>query len=308
MASKQLNQMVELYASIKERASKPDLDLATIRDIAENLHLAATEPGAVTYAEVDADGVPALWCIPQGCDVDRVLLHSHAGGTVVFSMYSDRKAVGHIAKAAGVCALVLHYRRSPEHKFPAQIDDVEKAYHWLLAQGIRPENIASIGHSIGGNIAVSLAVTLREKGAPLPAAILSVSPWCDIEMNNETLESNAETDALLSRPLVETFRELWIGGTGAAWSDPRVNPLYADLTGLPPIMVYYGAHEILAGEAVEFAKRAKDAGVDVSLHSLPKGQHNFIWGAGRVPEADQAIKEIGAWLRSKLGQAVLAAA
>jgi epsilon-lactone hydrolase len=84
--------------------------------------------------------------------------------------------------------------------------------------------------------------------------------------------------------------------------------LYADLTGLPPIMVYYGAHEMLAGEAVEFAKQAKDAGVDVSLHSLPEGQHSFIWGAGRVPEADQAIKEIGAWLGSKLGQAVLAAA
>ena len=84
--------------------------------------------------------------------------------------------------------------------------------------------------------------------------------------------------------------------------------LYADLTGLPPIMVYYGAHEVLAGEAVEFAKRAKDADVDVSLCSLPEGQHNFIWGAGRVPEADQAIEEIGVWLQSQLALAALAAA
>ena len=98
----------------------------------------------------------------------------------------------------------------------------------------------------------------------------SASPWCDIEMKNETLESNAETD-------------------------------------LPPIMVYYGAHEMLAGEAVEFAKRAKDAGVDVSLRSLPEGQHNFIWGAGRVPETT-AIEEIGGWLRSKLALAALVAA
>jgi len=198
---------------------------------------------------------------------------------------------------------VPNYRRAPEHKFPAQIEDVEKAYRWLLAQGIRPENIASIGHSICGNFAVSLAVTLRDKGKPLPAAILSVSPWYDIEMKNETLESNAETDALLSRSLVETLRELWIGGTGVARNDPRINLLYADLSGLPPIMVYYGAHEMLAGEAIEFAKRAKDAGVDVSLHSLPEGQHNFILGAGRVPEVDQAIQEIAGWLRSKLGLA-----
>jgi len=305
MASEHLKHMNELYASIKERISKPNLDLATTRDIVENLHLAATEPEGVTYGEVDADGVPALWCIPEGGDQDRVLLHSHSGGTVVTSMHTDRKAIGHIAKVVGVRALVLNYRRSPEHKFPAQIDDVEKAYRWLLAQRIRPENIATIGHSIGGNLAVSLAVTLREKGAPLPAAILSVSPWYDMEMKNETLDSNAGTDALISRRSLEMFRESWIGDTGVARNDPRVNLLHADLSGLPPIMVYYGAYEMLAGEAIEFAKRAKDSGVDVSLYSLPEGQHNFIFGAGRVPEVDRAIEEIGAWLRSKLGLAAM---
>jgi len=308
MASEQQKQMNELYASIKERLSNPDIDLATRRDIAENFHLAATEPEAVTYAEVDAGGVPALWCVPAGYDPDRVLLHSHAGGTVITSMHTDRKALGHIARVVGARVLVVNYRRAPEHKFPAQIDEMERAYRWLLARGIRPENIASIGHSVGGNLAVSLAVTLREKGVPLPAAILSISPWYDMEAKNETLETNAETDALISRQAVEMFREAWIGGTGVAWNDPRVNLLYADLTGLPPIMVYYGAHEMLAGEAVEFVKRANDAGIDVSLHSLPEGQHNFIWGAGRVPEADQAIEEIGGWLRSKLGHAALAAA
>jgi acetyl esterase/lipase len=223
-------------------------------------------------------------------------------------MHTDRKAIGHIAKAVGVRALVLNYRRAPEHKFPAQIDDLEKAYRWLLAQNIRPENIASIGHSIGGNLAVSLAVTLRDKGVPLPAAILSVSPWYDMEMKSETWESNAATDLLLTRRTVEGFREAWIGGTGVALNDPRVNMLYADLIGLPPVMVYYGEHEVLVGEAIEFAKRAKDAGVDVTLRSVPEGQHNFILGAGHVPEVDRAIEEIGGWLRSRLGVAALAAA
>jgi acetyl esterase/lipase len=155
---------------------------------------------------------------------------------------------------------------------------------------------------------VNLAVTLRDKDVPLPAAILSVSPWYDMEMKNETWESNAATDVLLTKQTVEGFREAWIGGTGVAKNDPRVNMLYADLTGLPPIMVYYGAHEMLVGDAIEFAKRAKDAGVDVTLRSLPEGQHNFILGAGRVPEVDRAIEEIGWWLRSQLGLAVLAAA
>jgi monoterpene epsilon-lactone hydrolase len=142
-------------------------------------------------------------------------------------------------------------------------------------------------------------VTLRNEGVPLPGAILSVSPWYDMEMRNETLESNAETDALLSRPALEMFRESWIGDTGVARNDPRVNMLRADLSGLPPIMVYYGAYEMLAGEAIEFAKRAKDSGVDVTVHSLPEGQHNFILGAGRVPEVDRAIEEMARWLRSK---------
>jgi acetyl esterase/lipase len=185
---------------------------------------------------------------------------------------------------------------------------VDQAHQWLLAQGYRPENLVSSGHSIGGNFAVSLAVRLRDKGIPLPAAILSISPWYDMEMKNETLERNADTDKLLSRPLLEFFRESWIASTGVTRDDPRINMLYADLTSLPPIMVYYGDAEMLVGEAIEFAQRAKDASVDVSLHSVPEGQHSFIMGAGRVPEVDEAIEQMGRWVRSKLGLAAKAAA
>src|SRR3984893_11526022 len=137
--------MNQLYASIKERLSNPDIDLATRRDIVENFDLAATEPQTVTNAEVDAGGVPALWCIPEVCDPDRVLLHSHAGGTVVTSMHTDRKALGHIAKVVRARVLVVNYRCAPQHKFPAQIEDVERAHRWLLARGLRPENIARVG-------------------------------------------------------------------------------------------------------------------------------------------------------------------
>jgi acetyl esterase/lipase len=104
-------------------------------------------------------------------------------------MSSDRKAAGHLAKAAGIRALVLDYRRSPENKFPAQQDDVETAYRWLLAQGYRRDKIASGGHSVGGNLAVSLAIRLRDQGLPLPGAILAVSGWYDTELKNPTLQT-----------------------------------------------------------------------------------------------------------------------
>jgi monoterpene epsilon-lactone hydrolase len=301
MASKQAVQFANFFAALRTRFSNPDLDLPTIRDVLETMHLATKEPEDVTYAEEDAGGVEALWCIPASSGSDRVMLHNHMGGTVVTSMHSDRKAAAHIAKAAGVRSLVLNYRRSPENKFPAQIDDVDKAYNWLLDKGYQPENIASVGHSIGGNLAVSLALRLRDKGASLPGAILSISPWFDIAMTNRTIDSNADVDKLLTRPLLEFFRASWLDGTGVEWNDPRVNLLSADLSGLPPIAVYYGTDELLAGEAIEFADRAKAAGNDISLYPVPAGQHSFIIGAGRVPEVDLAVTEMGRWVRSKLG-------
>jgi monoterpene epsilon-lactone hydrolase len=128
MASVQSDHLAEVFGSVQDRLNNPNLGLPTIRDILEALGNVAKEPESVTYAEVDAGGVPALWCIPEGCDTDCVLLHCHAGGSVVFSMNSDRRAAGHLAKAAGIRALVVDFRRSPENKFPAQPDDVETAY------------------------------------------------------------------------------------------------------------------------------------------------------------------------------------
>lgn len=300
MISKQSDDLAELFGAVRDRVNNPNLDLSTVRDICGALSDAGTEPEGVTYEEVTAGGVPALWCIPRGCDDGGVLLYCHAGGTVLFSMHSDRKAAGHLAKAAGVRALVLNFRRSPEYKFPAQQDDVEMAYRWLLSQGCRPDKIASCGHSVGGNLAVSLALRLRDQSIATPAAILSISAWYDTELKNPTLKSNAETDKMLSMPLMEFFRESWLGGTGVLHNDPRVNLLYANLVGLPPINIYYGAHELLAGEVLEFADRAKAASLEMSLHSVPAGQHLFLLGAGRVPETDAAIAQMGQWLRSKL--------
>ena len=114
MASAQMEQLATLFGSGRERFSRTNIGLQDVRDICEGLHAASAEPEGVTYAEVDAGGVPALWCISAGCDANSVLLHSHAGGSVVFSMHTDRKAAGHLATAAGVRALVLDFRRSPE--------------------------------------------------------------------------------------------------------------------------------------------------------------------------------------------------
>ena len=118
MSSIQLKQMAEFYNEARSRFLNSNIGLATQRDVVERLHLAGSEPEGVTYAEADANGVPLLWCIPEDCHKDHVLLHMHAGGSVVWSIHTDRKAVRHIAKAVGVRALLVGFRRAPEHKYP----------------------------------------------------------------------------------------------------------------------------------------------------------------------------------------------
>ena len=300
MGSPELAQYADFYADMTRRFGLTD-NLELWRDISERLHQLTSEPEDVTYRDVTANGVPAILVMPAESSPDHILLHSHSGGGVTASMWQERKAVGHLAKAAGARALVINYRLAPEDKFPAQIDDVEAAYRWLLGQGYDPSRIASSGDSIGGNFAVNLALTLQRKNAPLPGAVLSMSPWFDMELKNESIDTNASVDKMLSRDLLRGFSDSMLDGTGIAITDPRINLGYADPAGLPPTMIYYGGYELLVDDANEFAKRARAAGVDLELRSLPEGQHNFVLGAGRVPEIDAAVTEMGAWLRSKIG-------
>ncbi|WP_405671174.1 alpha/beta hydrolase [Streptomyces canus] len=287
------------FANFMAGLAIPESELDAMRIVSESVHLTAREPEGVTYREVDAGGVLGIWCEPVGANTDYVLLHGHAGGSVLSSAFVDRKLAGHIAKAAGAPVLVLDFRRAPEHKYPAQVDDTEAAFNWLLSKGYEPGNIITIGHSIGGFIAVALALRLRDKKLPLPGAIVSISPWCDLEIANETMVTKAETDKILSRELLQFFRDAWIGGTGIEVTDTRINLNRADLNGLPPTLVSWGTYEVLAGEDEEFAARLKDAGIDTATVVVPGGQHSYVYGAGRVPEVDAALARIGAWVREK---------
>ncbi|MCS5721682.1 alpha/beta hydrolase [Herbiconiux sp. CPCC 203407] len=270
------------------------------RNATENLHQAASEPEGVTYREVNANGVFGIWAEPLGANTDFVLLHAHAGGSVVTSAFVDRKLAGHIAKAVGIPILVVDFRRAPEHKYPAQVDDVEAAFDWLIEQGYPPEKIVTIGHSIGGFLALAVALRRRDAGKSLPGAIVSISPWADLGIANETIESNASTDKVLSRGLLEFFREAWIGGTDTQVDDLKINLNSSDLSGLPPTLVSWGTYEVLAGEDEELAERLEAAGVSVEALPVAGAQHSYVWAAGRVPETDRAIQQIATWVRTTL--------
>lgn len=289
-----------LYESIIGRmAANPDMDLVTMRSMFEELATASSEPEGVTYAEVDAAGVPAIWCNPQEAAADRVVLYTHGGGFMGNTAHSHRKLAAHLAKAAGARALVVEYRLAPEHVFPAQLDDAQTAHSWLLDQGVPASGIALAGDSAGANLAIGLALRLGLEGAPRPAAVAVFSPWVDMEHGASTLASNADKDALISLGVVTMMSQMVLGEGGSA-RDPLINALHADFAGYPPLHVTAGGDEALLDDSQRLAERAREAGVDVELRVVPDQQHVFVFMAGRAAVADEAIAATGRWLRPHL--------
>jgi acetyl esterase/lipase len=293
--------LADLYRSwVARMAADPEMDLPTMRSMFEEWHLATAEPAGVHYEEVDAGGVPAIWCKPTGGAEDRAIIWTHGGGYVVGSMHSHRKVAGQLAKAVGVPVLVIDYRRAPEHPHPAQVEDAVTAYRWLVGpQGVAPEHIATTGDSAGGGLCTSMVLALRDAGDPVPAAVMPLSPWYDMEASGESVATNAESDVLVQRDILLAMAGMFLGD--APPRDPLANPLHADPAGLPPMLIQVGGAETLLDDSTRFAAKAKEAGVDCTVEVYPDMQHVFHFLAGRAPEADDAMAAMAAWVRPKLG-------
>jgi acetyl esterase/lipase len=252
------------------------------------------EPREVDYLEVSANGVPAMWLRPHVAAPDRAIVAIHGGGFVGGSLYSHRKMYGHLAKAVGVPVLLTTYRHTPAFTYPAQIDDVVAAYRWVRDQGLRT---VLAGDSCGAGLAVHTA--LREPGAE---ALLLISPWLDMDrpLAATTYDTNAATDLVFTRRMIQALIDAYLPD-GVSGTDPAVNALHADLSGLPPIFTQAGGAEGPLGDAELLTKLAADAGVEARLDVFPDRLHTFQMAAGYSAEADEAIGRFAAWTRPKLG-------
>ena len=265
---------------------------------AERVGDSTTEPAGVTYEDITVDGVPAQWVNPDGADLRRVLLYFHGGGFCFCSMHSHRKLVGHLAKAAGCRALNVDYRLAPEHPHPAALTDALTAYRWLLEHGTEARGVIVAGDSAGGGIALALLVNARDMGLQLPAAGVLCSPWVDLAMTGDSVTTRADVDVRQDPVSTKWCAKLFLAGQSPR--DPYASPLYADLTGLPPLYVQAGDWDILVDDATRLADRARCAGVDVRLDVFPEMLHaHQIW-AGNMPEADAAVARIGDYARQHL--------
>lgn len=291
----------QLYASwLACTAADPDLPLDKIRNLFEHWGDVTAEPGGVDYIEDEVGGIPALWALPKVRTADRTLLCFHGGGYVLGSMYSHRKLYGHFAKATGCAALIVNYARAPENLHPGPVNDCAAAYAGLLKdKGADPAKVAFVGDSAGGALALTTLLRARDLGLPLPAAAVAMAPYLDLEATGETYVTNDAVDVLGARDATLTFVEVFLGPNGNR-HDPLASPLYADLAGLPPILLQTGGDDVLLDDSRRFHALALAAGVNVTLEVSPGQQHVFHFLAGLAPEADAAIARAGQWLRGKL--------
>jgi acetyl esterase/lipase len=259
--------------------------------------LAAKFPVApdVRYEKVDAAGVPAEWVVAPGAQSERVLLYLHGGGYVIGSINTHRDLAGRLSQAAAARVLLIDYRLAPEHPHPAAVEDATTAYRWLLRHGAIPAHTIIAGDSAGGGLTVATLVALRDAGEALPAAGVCISPWVDLEGIGESMTTKASVDPIVQRQGLVWFANLYLGGANPR--TPLAAPLYADLHGLPPLFIHVGTAETLLDDATRLAERAKTAGVDVTLEACEEMIHVWHLFAAMLPEGQQAIERVGAYIR-----------
>lgn len=246
--------------------------------------------------KVSADGVDASWVDAPGADPQKALMYFHGGGFQVGSVRSHRDIIARLSAAAGCRALGVNYRLAPDYRFPAPIEDATIAYRWLLNQGFDPKKIALVGDSAGGGLALSTLLALREQTLPLPAVVAVMSVWTDLTASGESYETRAKSDPIHQRRMILAMAKNYLGDSADA-KNPMASPLFADLRGLPPMLLQVGDRETVLDDSRNFATRASVAGVEVQLEVWDDMIHVFQQFTADLPEAGVAIDSIGRFLK-----------
>jgi monoterpene epsilon-lactone hydrolase len=290
--------LVKLYFQIQRFISPPPkkLDLSKERTELDAMSKMFKPLSMMKNTPVDINGVPGEWLTPLEVIGGRTILYLHGGYYLSGSIKSHRNLAGNIAAAAQARALIIAYRLAPEHPFPAALDDALSAYSWLLAQGVRPKQIYLAGDSAGGGLVLAVLLALRERGIPMPAAAVCLSPATDLTKSGESWKFNAKKELVVNRYTAEQMLPLYLGSGNPR--NPLASPLFADLHDLPPMLIQVGSDEALLSDSTSFADRARKAGVEVTLEVWPKMQHVWQFTASFMPEARQAIDKIGDFIKA----------
>jgi acetyl esterase/lipase len=260
------------------------------------------EPGGVAESRETVNGVEVLVTAPASATAERTIIYLHGGAFILGSAQIYREQSARIARAAGATLVSVDYRRAPEHPFPAAVEDAAAVYRGLTGRGIRADRIVMAGDSAGANLALAACLLLREDAEPLPAGLVLLSPWVDLACQGATMTTNANPRHLAQRAGLLPSAAAYLNGREAG--DPLASPLFADLAGLPPMLIQVGSRETLLDDASALERVAAGAGVPVTLEIWDGMFHEWHLLSALLPERETldearlAIESIGTFVAS----------
>ncbi len=299
MSQQQLDKILKIFERQNTSSgSGKQPSLKQSREVLDENGAKFKVPADVTLEPVSADGVDAEFLTAPGSDPEKVVLYLHGGGYAIGSIKSHRYLMQNISRASGARTLGINYALAPENPFPAAIEDAASAYRWLLKQGFKPKNIAIAGDSAGGGLTLATLLYLRDAGDPLPAAGVGISPWTDMTCSADSYTTRLAIDPMVLGNGLQKMADFYVGD--ADKKNPLASPVFADMTGMPPLLIHVGGREVLYDDAITVYENAKKAGVDVELLDEPEMFHVWHAFAPMLDEAQQAVDKIGVYLRSKM--------
>ena len=288
----------EFYDLVKRMRSRPRPENQTI-DQARTGFIAVGrnfKPDSdASFEAVDAAGVPVEWVATKASKSLPVILFFHGGGYCIGSAQTHRDLVSRLCTASGARALSVDYRLAPENPFPAAVDDGVAAYRWLRSQGIPARSIVIAGDSAGGGLALATLLALKEAGDELPAGGVCMSPVTDHAKEGESMRTKVDLDPMVHPTSSTAYSQMYLAGGDAR--APLASPLYADLKGLPPLLILVGTWEVLLDDSTRFAEKAKASGVPVELEVWNEMIHIWPYFAAILPEGRQAIERMGTFIK-----------
>ncbi len=294
-------QQETLDAILRQSAFPPDSNVNEQRELLRQAISAQPLPADVTVTAAALGGVPTAEITVDGIEPRHVVLYFHGGVYVMSDAFLAAGLASQVGRRTHAKVISVDYRLAPEHPYPAAVDDALAAYEALLHDGIAPSDIAFAGESAGGGLAVATLVNARDHGLALPAAAFVMSPYVDLTLAGTTMETRNEVDPLLSRELLQARIPDYTAGHDAALG--LISPVFADLSGLPPLIIQAGSHEVLLDDAVRLAGQAASADVEVTLDITPGVPHVFQAYSPMLDEAGAALDRAGQLLSVHLAGA-----
>jgi epsilon-lactone hydrolase len=290
-----------LDAILRQSAFPVGSDVSEQRRLLRELLSAQPLPGDVTVTAAALGGVPTAEITVDGVEPRHVVLYFHGGVYVMGDAFLAADLASQVGRRTRAKAISVDYRLAPEHPYPAAVDDALAAYEALLDNGTAPSDVVFAGESAGGGLAIATLVNARDHQLPPPAAAFVMSPYADLTLAGTTLETKGKADPLLSRQALQARVADYTAGQDAAL--PLISPLFADLSGLPPLIIQAGTHEVLLDDALRLAQRAAIADVAVTLDVTPGVPHVFQAYHQILDEAAAALDRAGQFLSAQLAVA-----